>query len=582
MNSTKLKYFEEFLEAPLSPEDQSTLESNRDSILQTDEFESYISFGTGGMRQIVALGSNRLNIYNIAKLTYGVAYFLKEEASPTEKPLVVIGYDSRLSSQPFSLAIYHILLGEGFQVKVFKRPTPTPFISFAVRELKASAGIILTASHNPPEYNGYKVMGKDGDQLISPKDKEVEKKFLEFPYKNIPREVVYWQQKPVAQEDLIEEEVLKSYIKKLKREFTPQNEKKIKILYSPLHGTGGWVFKRVFSELGYQNFSILREQEEPDGNFSTIESPNPEERSAFRMLLKAGSSQQAKLLMATDPDADRIGCAVFYKGDYTFLTGNQIGCLLLNFLAQKKKDLLAAPYICKTIVTTELQKKIASYYGIETKETLTGFKYIASILKEDPQNYLFGGEESYGYLPVNWVRDKDSISSGVVLAELANQKNLIDELDEIYLKHGLYHEALFNIKLDESSIGILEKLKGDFQNVNRFLNQDFFGRKVIDVINLNKNSKPVGNFSEPVTQEGRRLYELLPEANLLQIWLAPEGRVTIRPSGTEPKIKLYASLLYPRKMARENLDQAKKKLMEETKKVSQCFLEFLGADRQIL
>ena len=243
MKSMNQKHFEEFLEAPLSPEDRSSLENNREAFLETDEFQGFVSFGTGGMRQVVSLGSNRLNIYNIAKLTFGVASFLKEEDPKVIKPLVVIGYDSRLSSKPFSCAIYHILSKEGFQVRIFKRPAPTPFISFAVRELKAVAGIILTASHNPPEYNGYKLMGAGGDQLLPGKDKEVEKKFLNFSYKDIPEEVHVWQKELISQRDLIEEDILESYIEKLKKEnFVTSREKKIKILYSPLHGTGGWVF----------------------------------------------------------------------------------------------------------------------------------------------------------------------------------------------------------------------------------------------------------------------------------------------------------------------------------------------------
>ena len=206
---------------------------------------------------------------------------------------------------------------------------------------------------------------------------------------------------------------------------------------------------------------------------------------------------------------------------------------------------------------------------------MTGFKYIASILKKDPENYLFGGEESYGYLPVNWVRDKDSISSGVILSQLAEQKNLMDQLNEIYLQYGFYHEELFNIQLNEKSMGIVDKLKSDFQIIDS-LPDGLFNRKVIDIINLNKSSVPADRISAPVTQDGKKLYEQLPEANVLQIWLEPEGRVTIRPSGTEPKIKLYFSLLYPRSVTTENIDKVKEELSQEVKNISQKFLKFLG------
>ena len=577
MNRTNEKYFQEFLQAPLNAQDREYLETNRESFLTREEFQGFFSFGTGGIRQIVSLGTNRLNVYNVARLAFATtAHFFREEIQTTS-PLVVIGYDPRFSSRPFAYLIYHILSQEKFRVRVFDKPTPTPLVSFAVRELQAAGGIILTASHNPPQYNGYKLMGTQGDQLIYPKDKEVEKKFLNFPYKDIPKDIHTWQAQPVKQEDLLGEDILESYMNRLKKEvFIDSHRKKINILYSPLHGTGGWVFKKVFSELRYVNFSILKDQEKPEGSFSTLESPNPEERSAFEMLLKHGKLQQAELLLATDPDADRIGCATLYKGEYHFLTGNQIGCLLLNFLSQKKARSLSAPYICKTIVTTELQKKIASYYGIETKETLTGFKYISSVLKKDPENYLFGGEESYGYLPVDWVRDKDSVSSGVILSQLAEQKNLIGELNEIYLQHGLYREELFNIRLNEKNMDLITRLKSDFQRPDSFPEQGLFKRKVIDVINLNKSSTQVGKNSGPITQEGKKLYEKLPMANVLQIWLEPEGRITLRPSGTEPKIKLYFSLLYPRKITMDNIEKAKEELKQEVKEISQKFLKFLG------
>ena len=584
----KEQYLDEFLQAPLNQEDINKLKNNSEDFLAGDQFNGYISFGTGGMRQMVDLGTNRLNLYNISKLNFAVAKFLTKDRAANTQPIIVVGCDTRNTSELFSWLTYHIFKSENFKVKIFKRPTPTPLISFAVRELNAQAGIILTASHNPPEYNGYKLMASNGAQIISPKDKEIQKEFTLYPYSGIPNEIHTWKDTPPLPNDVIEEEIIQAYLKRLKQEsFISQKEKKINVLYSSLHGTGGWVFERIFSELGYKNFDILKEQCTYDGNFPSVKSPNPEDPASFELLRK--NADKKELLIATDPDSDRIGCCAFNQNSkeknkeerYTFLTGNQIGCLLLKHLAEKSSSPMRSPYICKTIVTTELQKKIAGYHNIRTIETLTGFKYIASIIENDPDNYLFGGEESFGYLPVSWVRDKDSISSGIVLAEIANEKNLLKELDEIYMRHGLYSEELFTIKLDEKSMDLPKRLKTEFNSMDAFLGRKFGNRKVIDYINLNYKDESYDhkkNASKPVTIEARKLYDSLPFANVLQIWLEPEGRVTIRPSGTEPKVKIYISLMHPEKVNSENMNSAKKSVKDEIKTISREFFKYLKLD----
>lgn len=391
MSLTPEQYFQKFLESPLSTAEKAQLETDKAKLIAERAFDGEPSFGTGGMRAVTGLGTNRLNLQNIGRLNLAVAaYFKKGSASP----LLAMGYDSRLTSPQFSRLSYHILTRAGMRVKIFKRPTPTPLLSFAVRELKADCGVVLTASHNPPQYNGYKAYGADGGQIISPVDKDIQQLFLATEYSVLPADLYALAETPIPAQDLMEEEIYAAYMARLKQEvFYQKKPKHARILYSPLHGTGGWLFEKAFKELGYGGFRVLPEQAEPDGNFPTVKSPNPEEPAAFERLLASAAHDKPDLLIATDPDADRVGAMLKTASGYHFLTGNQIGSLLLESIARKKTKSLAKPYICKTIVTTELQRLIADGYGIKTVETLTGFKYIAEQVAKDPENYLFGGEE---------------------------------------------------------------------------------------------------------------------------------------------------------------------------------------------
>ncbi|MCS6983721.1 MAG: phospho-sugar mutase [Leptospiraceae bacterium] len=564
------KLYEEFLRAPLKDNERAQLIEKKNHYLEEGSFDKEPEFGTGGMRATVGLGTNHLNRYIIVRLNLALAQVLKKHFG---RALVVVGYDSRLSSPEFSRLTYHVLTQQGHEVRVFRRPTPTPFVSFAVRELQAQAGVVLTASHNPPEYNGFKVYWSDGAQIVPPLDKEIENKFRSIPYGSLPTSLHEWAEKEVPMEHTVEEEIVAAYIEHIKREpFVTNKEKKISILYSPLYGTGGWIFERLFRELGFKNFQILKEQAEPNGNFPGLKSANPEEREAFHMLLEKGAQMGADLLLATDPDADRLGCAVKTQDGYVFLNGNQIGSLLVEVLARTKAKNLKNPYICKTIVTTQLQYEIARAYGVSTYETLTGFKYIAEILGKDPDNYIFGGEESYGYLPVSWVRDKDALSSALALAELAEENSLIAILDELYLKHGLYVEKLYNIHLTGEHKNfmpiLLQKLK---EPHSLWSNQTIGKRKIVDVLDLQEGARL------PNTEELRRLQEKLPKGLVVQYYLEPEGRLTIRPSGTEPKVKVYLSLRYGEVLNRENLAQAKEDLEKEAEMLLQLAVEKLLA-----
>ncbi len=572
---TKEQYLDEFSRAPLSEEDAQYVQ-DRNRILKTNQFDSYPSFGTGGMREVVELGTNRLNIYNIARLNYAVSKVFKEKYKDKYPLKAVIGYDSRLTSEAFANLTWNILTQNGYDVFLFRKPTPTPMVSFAVLEIGAVCGIVLTASHNPPQYNGYKVYDQDGSQIIYPMDEKIQHEFLHSKYDQLPPEIHEWLKTPDISDKLeLEEQIIDSYLEHLKKEkFVSQKKKDIKILYSPLHGTGGWIFERAFSETKFTNFALLKEQSKPDGNFPHIKSPNPEDHEAYYKLIQEGKKKNYDILLATDPDADRIGCCVLHDNEYVFINGNQTGCLLLDHIARIKAFDMENPYICKTVVTTELQKKIASSYGIETKETLTGFKYIASVLKKDPANYLFGGEESFGYLPVNWIKDKDSVSSGIIISELASQVNLITALEDLYIKHGLYTEILHNIQLKADNPGIKNKIEEKLKDAHSLIGTLLGDRKVKDVIYL-QNKKKNDPRKMPVTQDARMLYEQLPEAKLLQLWLEPEGRVTIRPSGTEPKIKVYVSLMHSKKQTKESLTTAKEELAKEASKIYNIFSDLL-------
>jgi phosphomannomutase len=569
MSLTPEQYYQKFLQSPLTPAEKAELEKNKAQLIAERAFDGEPSFGTGGMRALTGLGTNRLNLQNIGRLNLAVAEYFKKAKS---SPLLAMGYDSRLSSPQFSRLSYHILIGQGMRVKIFRRPTPTPLLSFAVRELGADCGVVLTASHNPPQYNGYKAYGADGGQIISPVDKEIQQLFRAIDYAALPANLHELAEKPILEADLIEEEIYQAYISRLKKEvFYQSKPKSARILYSPLHGTGGWLFERAFKELGYSGFSVLPEQAEPKGNFPTLKSPNPEEPAAFERLLAAanGAAEKPDLLVATDPDADRVGAMVKTANGYHFLTGNQIGSLLLESIARKKTKSLAKPYICKTIVTTELQRLIAESHGIKTIETLTGFKYIAEQLAKDPENYLFGGEESFGYLPVHWVRDKDSLSSALALAELAEDENLVQALDQLYTRHGLFHELLHSIDLSKNPT-LLPEILGKLADPKAFAAKVDFGRELIDILDLRKGA------AEPATQALRELQQELGMADVIQFWLKDFSRLTIRPSGTEPKIKVYLSLMSKEKPTAASLAADKESLKAEAEGILKKFLTALG------
>lgn len=558
--------------------------AKRQELFQQGAFASTLSFGTGGVRAKVGHGTATLNAANIARLTLALAKTLNAESAKPESgaPLVVIAYDSRNTSLEFARTSYHTLLAQNIQVKLFARPAPTPLLSFAVRQLGAQAGIVITASHNPPAYNGFKVYAADGGQITSPNDQAVVEHYQQIKYSELDPAILAKAGTPPAEEDLIGDEMTAIYGEYLQTQnLCDDNPKQISILYSPLHGTGARYFQEIFTLFGFQNFGLLAEQSEPDGDFPTLEFPNPEEPSAFELLVKAGRPKKSALLLASDPDADRIGAAIYdgAAGDYRFLNGNQIGSLMLDHMIRQKGASLKEPFICKTIVTTLMQNKIASDRGVKLVETLTGFKYIAAEIARDPENYLFGGEESYGYLPVSGVRDKDSISSGLVLAQMAEHTDLLAKLDSLYLEHGLFYDKLISISLENSAdpsidlvSQLIEKIAGPAAPLDTIVGKKLGSRKIVDLIDFREGG------TQPLLPEAAELKKSLDPSRVIQLWLAPQARLTLRPSGTEPKIKIYLSMFYPKQLTAEGLPKAKEEIAEEALIILDEFGKLLDID----
>lgn len=513
-----------------------------------DAYTTELAFGTGGLRGVIGTGPGRMNRWTVGKATVGFCNYL---LANTKEPSLVIAFDSRRMSNEFSRVTAGIAVKMGFRVHLFDSPTPTPVLSYAIRKLKASGGVVITASHNPPEYNGYKVYISDGSQMVGPPQVEVEK--------NIAA-VTSWTGIPFLDENsdefkgnvrMIGDDIRNLYYSEFDNQFfvSPPNSLKAEktIVYSPLHGTGGAWLPGLLERFGF-SVDMVESQALPDGEFPTVKYPNPEEPEALRLAEEKARQIGAALFLATDPDADRLGAGIRNeKGEYVLINGNQIGSILCAYMAEKAAEDPGdrSFNIVKTIVTSDLQQKIAVGNGIRIHDVLTGFKYVAEQMrfmeegvgtyKKGKDFFLFGGEESFGYLPVDFVRDKDSLSSALLFAEIMNEKgDLLHYLDEIYMKYGLYLELLKSVTI-KGSAGV-QKIK---ETINRLRSESLEGvalgnRKVsavVDYQNKTRNGK-----ADPA------FFGNLPESNVIQFELEPEGKITIRPSGTEPKVKLYVSL----------------------------------------
>lgn len=508
-----------------------------------ESFYKDLEFGTGGLRGIMGVGTNRMNIYTVGMATQGLANYLKKEFSGTDQIKVVIAHDSRNNSRLFAETTAKIFSANGIKAYLFEDLRPTPELSFAIRHFKANSGVVITASHNPKEYNGYKVYWDDGGQIIFPHDKNI---INEVKSIASPAEIKF-----EGNDDLIEiigSEIDDIYTDKVKGlSVQPDVIKRnadLKIIYTPIHGTGVKLVPMALKKFGFKNVINIPEQDVISGDFPTVISPNPEETAALQMAIEKAREIDADLVMATDPDADRVGIAVKNRdGEISILNGNQTATLLVNYLISAWNDtgkLTGKEYICKTIVTTDLLNKIADAHGVEHFDVLTGFKYIADIIKknEGKKKFIGGGEESYGYLAGEFVRDKDAVMSCALIAEVTawatdQGKSLFDLLIDIYLKYGFYHEDLIAVvrKGKEGAEEIQAIMKKFRNNPPVQIN----GSKVVMIHDylLKKSYDKIAN---------KEIALGLPSSNVLQYLLEDGSKISMRPSGTEPKIKFYFSV----------------------------------------
>lgn len=528
-----------------------------------ERFYKDLEFGTGGLRGIIGAGTNRMNIYTVRKASQGLANFVCKQGEEAKKRGIVIAYDSRNKSPEFAMEAAKVFAANGIQAYVFDELRPTPELSFAVRYFGAVAGIVITASHNPKEYNGYKVYGEDGGQLPTVESAIVLDEINSI--EDITSIKVVDSEQAIKNGDIkvIGKEVDDEYIKKLKtlsinNEILSKMAPNFKIIYTPIHGSGNKPVRRILDETGFKNVIVVKEQELPDAAFSTVKSPNPEEKDAFNIAIDLAKKENVDLIIGTDPDCDRVGVVVRNSnGEYVVLTGNQTGCLLLEYILSQKKakgELPQNGFVVKTIVTTELSRAIANSYNIELIEVLTGFKFIGEQIKlldeMGDKKYLFGFEESYGYLAGTFVRDKDAVVASMLIAEMAawyasRGMSLSDGLQEIFNKYGFYLEGItsFTLKGKEG----VEKIKSAMQALRTNPISELGDFKVKAIRDYEKQERT--DILENIKKEIK-----LPQSDVLYYELTDGSWFCIRPSGTEPKIKIYYGV------SEKELDETKNKL----------------------
>ena len=509
-----------------------------------DRFYKDLEFGTGGLRGILGAGSNRLNIYTVRKATQGLANSIIKAGGQDKG--VAIAYDSRRMSTQFAKETALCLNANGIKAYVFESLRPTPELSFSIRELGCIAGVVITASHNPPQYNGYKVYWEDGAQVTPPRDQEIIDEVNRITDYSQVRTMELAKAKEKGLYISIGKEIDDRYIEELKKiviNQIPEECKDLKIVYTPLHGTGGMLAKRILKEIGFKNVYLVAEQFEGDSNFPTVSYPNPEDPKVFELALKLANEVKADLILATDPDADRLGMQVRNKeGDYVLFTGNMVGSLLTEYILSQRSENGILPNngaLVKTIVSTNMVDEIAKEYGVTLFEVLTGFKYIGEKIKEfkedDSYKYLFGFEESYGYLSGTYTRDKDGIASVMLLCEAAayykkRGLTLYEQMESIYKKYGYYHE--YNSSITHEGVEGMLAMENMMKNYRTNPPTTIGSYKVLKCRDYLK-----GEITDIKT--GRIEPTGLPESNVLYYELEEDAWCAVRPSGTEPKVKYY-------------------------------------------
>ncbi len=542
-------------------EELLNIKSNNKEI--EDRFYTELIFGTGGLRGVVGAGTNRINTYMVRKTTQGLANYLKHNKKYSKFMKVVIAYDSRHYSNTFALDAALVLASNNIKAYLFDSLRPTPELSYAVRYLKCAAGIVITASHNPPEYNGYKVYDSYGGQITLDMANEI--------IKEVKALDIFSNVKTINKQEAIDKKVLvyigeeidKAYLSEvvnltLRKNITDK-DKDLKIVYTPLHGTGLMPVKKALGMLGYKNVNLVKAQVKPDGNFPTVKSPNPEERKALSEGIKLAQKIDADIILGTDPDCDRVGVALKNeKGVYQILTGNQIGALLTNYIVTSKNNINSRDAVVKTIVTSDLGSKIAQSYGATVFNTLTGFKFIGEKIKDFEESgeykFLFGYEESYGYLAGTFVRDKDAVIASILIIEMAayyksKGMNLFEVMEDIYRNYGYYSDSLesFTYKSKDGQ-KIIQNIVEKFRNYQQLL-KNFNGIEYIEDYQTQKRTIITSRKTEIIK---------LPKANVIKVYFIDESWFAVRPSGTEPKLKIYYSTV-------GNSSEISKKIMDKLK-----------------
>ncbi len=508
-----------------------------------EHFYRDLEFGTGGLRGIIGAGTNRMNVYTVRRATQGLANYIK---AAFETPSVAISYDSRIKSTKFAQAAASVLAANGIKVHIYTELMPTPCLSFAVRALKCSGGIMVTASHNPSKYNGYKVYGSDGCQMTLEAAEQV---LHEINSLDIFNDVKYCDfEKAVADGmvSYINQDVIEAYYKNVMAQGIHTDlcaSSGLKIVYTPLNGTGNKPVREVLSRIGIKDVTVVKEQEKPDGHFPTCPYPNPEIREALELGLKYCDEVKPDLLLATDPDADRVGIAVPDGEDYALFSGNEVGAMLLEYICSQRKEngtLPEHPICVKTIVTTDLVKAIAKEYGVKVIEVLTGFKFIGEQIglleeKGEEDRYIFGYEESYGYLAGTYVRDKDAVVASMLICEMAAYYrtkgiSLLQARENMYQKYGVFRHSLQSFAFEGESG--MNKMNSLMQGLRDHRPETIGGLKVVSVSDYQTSE------TTDITT-GEKTVITLPKSNVLVFTLEQGAKVVIRPSGTEPKIKSY-------------------------------------------
>lgn len=531
----------------LEPSLKSDLEKikDNDEALE-DAFYKELTFGTGGMRGVLGPGINRMNIYTVRKAVNGLANYLLVNTVNVKDRGVVVAYDSRYMSQEFAVETAKVLGAYGIRTHVFDTLRPTPLLSFAVRYLGTVAGVMITASHNPPEYNGFKVYNEDGGQIIPEEAEEIISSIQQTGDELL---VPVMEREELEKKDLINwigKEIDNAYLEQLNliSKLEPevkQKEKDLQIVFTPLHGTAYNLVMNGLEQLNFSHVDVVEEQAKPDPEFSTVESPNPEEHQAFELAITKGKENNADILLGTDPDADRLGVAVKdASGEYKVLTGNQLGSLLLDYvLSHSDPIVLKSARMLKTVVTSELGRAVADAYGVKTIDTLTGFKYIGEKIRQfdsTGETFIFGYEESYGYLISSFARDKDAVQAAMMACEMAyywkNQgKTLLEALDVLYEEHGYYLEGMTSLTLKgKEGSQQIAKIMEEIRNNPLTEIVAFQVEKIEDY--LSSQRTVLGNAPKIETIE-------LPKENMMKFILEQNSWVCLRPSGTEPKIKCY-------------------------------------------